>query len=182
MINKFLSLPALAMALVLLFAQAARAQYVTLTASAAKRASQTLTVASNELATVVHLNTESTAEDCYLEVVSGGVTNRYCNIRINGGVATSAQAFYSANLPVIAGPATLRAVSIGAYACSSTVQITRPASTFVPVNTVVIPNDNGAPVKVALESSTDMVSWTPASPGTYGSSTTNRFFRVRAER
>jgi hypothetical protein len=31
-----------------------------------------------------------------------------------------------------------------------------------------------------LESSQDLVNWVPALPGTYGASTTNRFFRVRA--
>jgi len=35
-------------------------------------------------------------------------------------------------------------------------------------------------VNVILESSTDLVTWTQANPGTYGASTTKRFFRVRA--
>jgi len=45
---------------------------------------------------------------------------------------------------------------------------------------VVIPEDASGPVEIVLESSTDLVNWTPANPGTYGSSTEKRFFRVRA--
>lgn len=45
---------------------------------------------------------------------------------------------------------------------------------------VVIPEDASGPVEIILESSTDLVNWTAANPGTYGSSTEKRFFRVRA--
>jgi hypothetical protein len=45
---------------------------------------------------------------------------------------------------------------------------------------VVIPEDASGPVEIILESSTDLVNWTAANPGTYGSSTVKRFFRVRA--
>ena len=45
---------------------------------------------------------------------------------------------------------------------------------------VVVPEDASGPVQIILESSTDLVSWTEANPGTYGASTTRRFFRVRA--
>jgi hypothetical protein len=31
-----------------------------------------------------------------------------------------------------------------------------------------------------MESSTDLVNWTPALPGLYGAATTNRFFRLRS--
>lgn len=50
------------------------------------------------------------------------------------------------------------------------------------LGTVVIPADAGGPVTVILESSTDMITWTAATPGTYGTSTTKRFFRLRATR
>ena len=162
----------LAAAVGLLFVQAASAQYITLTAQyPAKPSSQMITLATNELATVVHFITPVSASDGWLEVVSGGVTQKYYNtVEWTSG-------------PVIAGPATLRAVSADVgYVSLCTLQITKPTSTFVPVNTVVIPNDNGAPVQVILESSTDMIKWNAASPGTYGTSATNRFFRVRAER
>jgi hypothetical protein len=50
----------------------------------------------------------------------------------------------------------------------------------VPSNTVVIPADASGTVNIILESSTDLVTWTAALPGSYGSSTSKRFFRVRA--
>jgi hypothetical protein len=54
------------------------------------------------------------------------------------------------------------------------------SSTTVPTSAVVIPSDATGPVNVILESSTDLVTWTQANPGTYGASTSKRFFRVRA--
>ena len=53
-------------------------------------------------------------------------------------------------------------------------------TTTIPTSAVVIPTDATGPVNVILESSTDLVTWTQANPGTYGASTTTRFFRVRA--
>jgi len=53
------------------------------------------------------------------------------------------------------------------------------STTTIPTSAVVIPTDATGPVNVILESSTDLVTWTAANPGTYGASTTKRFFRVR---
>jgi hypothetical protein len=50
----------------------------------------------------------------------------------------------------------------------------------IPTSAVVIPTDATGPVDIILESSTDLVTWTQANPGTYGASTSKRFFRVRA--
>lgn len=50
----------------------------------------------------------------------------------------------------------------------------------LPSNAVVIPADVSGTVNIILESSTDLVTWTAALPGSYGNSTTKRFFRVRA--
>ena len=50
----------------------------------------------------------------------------------------------------------------------------------LPTNTVVIPSDSSGPVQIILESSEDMVNWNSANPGTYGASTNERFFRIRA--
>lgn len=49
-------------------------------------------------------------------------------------------------------------------------------------SSVVIPEDAAGPVTIVMESSTDMVTWTAANPGTYGTSTPRRFFRIRAVR
>ena len=50
----------------------------------------------------------------------------------------------------------------------------------IPSNAVVIPSDSSGPVQIILESSEDMVNWNSANPGTYGASTNERFFRIRA--
>ena len=49
-----------------------------------------------------------------------------------------------------------------------------------PSNAVVIPENAAGPISIILESSTDLVTWTAAMLGSYGSSTSKRFFRVRA--
>ena len=51
---------------------------------------------------------------------------------------------------------------------------------LIPTNTVVIPTDASGPVEIILESSEDLITWTAATPGTYGSSAAKRFFRVRS--
>jgi len=62
-----------------------------------------------------------------------------------------------------------------------TLTISTPSNAnMIPVNSVVIPTDASGPVQIILESSADLVNWTSALPGTYGTSATNRFFRVRA--
>ena len=62
------------------------------------------------------------------------------------------------------------------------VSYTQPnqAISTIPSNAVVIPSDSSGPVQIILESSEDMVNWNSANPGTYGASTNERFFRVRA--
>ena len=54
------------------------------------------------------------------------------------------------------------------------------STNFIPSNAVVIPSDSSGPVQIILESSEDMVNWNSANPGTYGASTNERFFRIRA--
>jgi len=54
------------------------------------------------------------------------------------------------------------------------------SSSVIPANAVVIPADSTGSVQIILESSTDLITWTQANPGTYGASTTKRFFRIRA--
>jgi hypothetical protein len=48
-----------------------------------------------------------------------------------------------------------------------------------PSTGVVIPSDGAGPVRVILESSSDLVTWSEALPGTYGRTETKRFFRLR---
>jgi len=86
--------------------------------------------------------------------------------------------------PTVAGPATITVTSVndGAWGCFCCIELISPAAQLMPSTAVVIPSDSGAPVNIVLESSTDLINWIAALPGTYGTSTTNRFFRVRAER
>ena len=88
----------------------------------------------------------------------------------------------------VAGPATIRAKAVGggsaSYAGISafvTVSIARANSTpsTAPLNTVVIPESAAGIFSVVLESSTDLITWTAANPGSYGGGTAKRFFRVR---
>ncbi len=90
----------------------------------------------------------------------------------------------TAGPPTVVGPATitLSATVAGAGPSFCTIELTSPAAQLMPSTAVVIPADSGGPVNIILESSTDLINWTAALPGTYGTTTTNRFFRVKAER
>lgn len=109
---------------------------------------------------------------------------------VNDGTASYRLAVGSLPLPVISGPATIYLqtgnTSEGQTNTSvCTLSIARlgdqPVGNFVPSNAVVIPADSGGSAQIILESSIDLVSWTAATPGTYGAQTQKRFFRVRAQ-
>ena len=63
----------------------------------------------------------------------------------------------------------------------ATFKITKSESDLgvVASNVAVIPNDANGQFEVVLESSVDLVTWTPANPGTFGGDTPRRFFRTR---
>ncbi len=82
--------------------------------------------------------------------------------------------------PKFVGPGVLRAVNMQTVLITYRLLDNVDQPTTTPSNSVVIPTDATGPVNVVLESSTDLVTWTAANPGTYGASTTKRFFRVRA--
>ena len=94
---------------------------------------------------------------------------------------------WSASLPLaqpfpIVGPALITVGVSSTYTAVLTYRMKDNISTTttIPTSAVVIPTDATGPVNVILESSTDLVTWTQANPGTYGASTNKRFFRVRA--
>ena len=63
-----------------------------------------------------------------------------------------------------------------------TVKITSKDDPAVPTqagNVAVIPEDENGQYQVILESSTDLITWTVTNAGTYGGTTTKRFFRTR---
>lgn len=89
----------------------------------------------------------------------------------------------SGGIRVVAGPAMLtfsRPSFIGSGFC--TLKITKLTGTFTPSTAVVIPSDSQGPVDILLESSTNFVDWAQALPGSYGTSSQVRYFRVRAVR
>lgn len=63
-----------------------------------------------------------------------------------------------------------------------TYKLTKQADSFTPSSGLVIPADEAGPVNVLLESSTDLMTWTEALPGSYGTSSNERYFRLRAVR
>ena len=66
------------------------------------------------------------------------------------------------------------------YRIIDSVAVGSPTTNYIPASAVVIPADSTGSVRIILESSVDLITWTEAEPGTYGSSTSKRFFRVRA--
>jgi hypothetical protein len=159
------------------------AQVVSLVATApvgGNGASETLTIRSNQVATVTHLYVPEEADFVgepvripFLEVTLGTNTFLY-----------KGNAF--ANVP---GPATIKLSiantntfyqTLASTYC--TIRIVDNPPQLSPSTAVVIPADSSGPVRITLESSPDLVNWNDALPGVYGSSTSNRFFRVRAVR
>jgi hypothetical protein len=115
-----------------------------------------------------------------LSAASGSI---YVSLDFGGGASKS-----SATVDLVGptaryvGPVNLSAGLSGVSGfISIPYRITNPSSASVlPSNAVVIPTNAAGNVEIVLESSTDLVNWISASPGTYSSSTQSRFFRVRA--
>ncbi len=112
----------------------------------------------------------------FIQIDSGSPSENYFRINYTSESLPS-------SLPKFMGPASVLIQANGgvnsrAIAAFKFTQITE--NNFIPNNTVVIPTDATGTVNVILESSEDLVSWTAADPGTYGSTTSKRFFRVRA--
>ena len=82
---------------------------------------------------------------------------------------------------VIAGPATLfiRIDSGGLIFTYRKTVIASVATQNVPSQTVAIPENTIAPADVILESSTDLMTWISAFPGSFAPSELKRFFRLR---
>jgi len=95
----------------------------------------------------------------------------------------------SANTPpvlspsfVVAGPRTVSVVvpNNASLVCSYRLKTNGEVATQnVATQVVVIPQNATAPADIILESSTDLITWTAALPGSYSPAGSNRFFRVR---
>jgi len=80
------------------------------------------------------------------------------------------------NYGVIAGPCRIELSSSSGY-CSY--KITRHEVTASPMNIISLPDTNNGDVDVLIESSTDLLSWTPVYSGSAGTSNNAAFFRTR---
>lgn len=161
----------------------AKADIISLTATA-----PTGTSATNQIV----IQTNQTAQILHLRDLSG--QGQVTIIKDNANLTYTESRISSAgnNLPIVSGPATILVTAIQPSSfggndnilCTISVAQTTQIATnqFIPNTGVVIPADSGGPVTIVLESSVDLINWIPADPGTYGTSTTNRFFRVRATR
>lgn len=94
---------------------------------------------------------------------------------------TTTPPVFSPNL-VVAGPRTVSLVvrPNESLVCSYILETNGQVATQnVASQVVVIPQNGTAPADVILESSTDLITWTAATAGSYPTSTAKRFFRVR---
>lgn len=146
---------------------------------------QSVVVGSNQVAKIHHI--KLAASQCRLNIKVGGQILRYDAFDVAGSTAVTTSTG-TVGLPMIAGPAEIELELILTSPGSTTssnlcvVQLSNNGEQFTPSNAVVIPADSGGPVEIILESSVDLITWTPANPGVYGGSTEKRFFRVRAAR
>jgi hypothetical protein len=193
-------LPAL---LILMCAATTRAELVTLTLASVqplpagatvKAQSATITLAAGDVAELVFapIPEERDYGSAYLrlvEYVTAGQTFTWQTIVTPSGWST-AESYAYGGMPKIqpvkvTGPGTVRLISPTATTRTAvTFSITRanavPAIT--PANAAVIPSDAAGNFQVILESSTDLITWTAALPGTYSGTTQQRFFRTRIVR
>ncbi len=155
--------------------------------------SNQIAIQTNVTAQILHLHEFTSGNGTYagggrLIIQVNGLNFNYTESAINSA---------GNNMPFVNGPAIIiltSQVSVSTTVGSANAQdnmictistgpnIQCNTNLFTPNTGVVIPADSGGPVNIILESSVDLINWTPADPGTYGTSTTNRFFRVRATR
>lgn len=153
----------------LIWAGEIQAEFVTLV-STNNEYSAPLVLGTNEMATMVTSHISESADDPFAEY-DFGIFKTYSYFASGNSVSN------------VVGPVTIRVKQSRLSAkCVVGFEVKRATAPSQASSTVVIPDDSGAPVQIILESSTDLVTWTAATPGTYGTSTQRRFFRLRAQR
>lgn len=186
--------------IVILCASAARAETVTLTLSpvlplpagaTVKAKSATITLAEGDVAELLLApipveNDYDDAERRTVEFVTAGQTFSWQTIVVPPGSSSTSSYIWAGVAKIqplkVAGPGTLRLTSTHADTKTAvTFGITRANAipSVTPSNAVVIPNDAAGTYQVILESSTDLITWTAANPGSYSGTTQQRFFRTR---
>jgi len=147
----------------------AQTQTVTLSPGVGTNVVQ-LAVAPNQIVSLLYGNCPSNGNYCLLYLTNGV----YRNPVPIGGLPYGT---FDSGTFTLTGVTNIAVLNGGCF----TFKITTPASqTYLPANAVVIPTDATGPVQIILESSADLVNWISAMPGTYGTTYSNRFFRVRA--
>ena len=136
----------------------------------------TYNVTTNQIVRLTSLASGSSATNLPFVLLthSSGVSVRATDVPFTGLTNIALFAYYSGFVSNV--------ISFWSnHPCLVTLEIETPVTTsYVPANAVLIPSDATGPVQILLESSSDLVNWTGALPGTYGASHSNRFFRVRA--
>ena len=140
----------------------------------------------------IHIPEGYLAEMIVLEIKDGAGTppHKSAYIQMDGlteaypfSITLEADDIPLASLPTFAGPLDIRLwANTGSESKAFTVlKITEISqSEVIPKNTVVIPADASGTVEIILESSEDLITWTPADSGSYGKGRAKRFFRVRS--
>lgn len=156
-------------ALLTCFASDLNARIVTLTIGGTKT-NDSLTIGTNESCTILTCS----KEDSYVTLTvekDGGSVHYYFG-----------ELYYQFRMQrfTVAGPAivSLGFAPGGGPFSFSTLEVL--PDLYPPDKTLVLPQGDGA--NIILESSTNLVHWSPAPLGSYTNKTANLFFRIRAER
>jgi hypothetical protein len=145
-------------------------QYVTLTATPlapSESATNTYAIADAQAAEIISVQSPSFA---YLSITKDGVSFPYWRAADNnpGGKGT-----------IIQGPATFTLLAQSSTAAYLTLKL-MPES-FPPNQTLILPPGTNQ-VSITLESSTNLVNWSSATNGIFGSPDEARFFRIHMQK
>ena len=124
---------------------------------------------------IIVLNQGDTAKCVSRKNTSSYDSLTYFTVTINSVIYNFSSSPSDADL-VIAGPATIRLRDSNGGKFIATFSITRAGLSSPPA---AIPQEAGTTWNVILESSSDLINWTPTNPGEYGGTEPKRFFRTR---
>jgi hypothetical protein len=161
-----------ALALLVIMASTVRAGIVTLTAGGTN-SNPTAVVKAGEIAQIrFTFDSSGIPGNAFLTIAKDGI-----NFTFGGDRLSPSYAVYRGN-PVIAGPATISLVPGSGATAFVTIEIA-PES-FPPDKTIIIPEGTGA--KIALECSTNLLTWSEVWTNSYTNVPSHKFFRIKAER
>ncbi len=135
----------------------------------------TLEVFAGEAAELVSMSRSGNLESTYVMVRKDGMNF----LAFPASASTSASGVASGVGTTVAGPAVFTLNESGQSYVYATFKIT--AQSYDPNRTLILPPGNEQ-FQVSMESSTNLVQWTAATNGVYGSPAEARFFRIRMEK